>query len=554
MARAGESKMVERKNYTTIATGMALSALACLSTASAGAELVSWQLVTNDCPRLNVDEEIPCGEYGRFYVDMLVPSGDCGFIAEGAEVPPRYVPARGIVSFPSDPIPWELRAASSPDRTSAHRAAPGTHSADPLTLASLEQQAMPTFSPWLAVIDFSGAHGESVRWLAQAIAQQPEAGDVFWLDALTDADEVSDLDVVRQLCAVAERAARQPGLRPIVNMSFGRPLSENDPVGSEPCVHDSLACQIRNISSHLVERDAVLVGSAGMQREWLFPGVLPDVISAGMLDTSAYLADGVQRAVWEMPHRPNAFMPGNSICLRGGWAAPSGASYASAVLSGWFLHALTKRPDLALPAEANYLPERLAGAGCHVLTSSDGRPLTTCSDAVDYLFNGLKGEFGDVCWKTEVATPVRTVLNPASQPQPVAAAALHWSAAVRPTPEGDPCVPCTSSLLALDDLTDTAVIDMGKQSGLQTEDVLDGVYLRLDDAFHLLELSDSDLLAIETGALSELHIAGSYSLLADAGSASLFFSIRNVDEPDCDSPPDGVPACVWLSTPVHRPD
>ncbi|MEO1574600.1 MAG: S8/S53 family peptidase, partial [Pseudomonadota bacterium] len=320
------------------------------ATFSAGATSVDWQLVTNTCPRLNTDAEISCGRYGRFYLDNVPAPSGCSLIVEGSEEPPRYFPVRNVVEFPVDPVPWEQRNASTHAAAEAEVLSQGAASQGIATQAP-SSGALGSFvrrpeEPWLTVIDFSGAHGESVRWLAEAVAEQPGAADVFWLDTDTDRDEVSDMDVVRQLCAVVDRAAIEPWRRPVINLSFGRPIADTDPVGNKPCVADRLACQIRRITQHIAARHGVVVASAGVQREWLFPAALPEVIGSGMLDTSAYLSDGVRRAAWEMPvePKPDALAPGNSLCLRGGWAAPSGASYATAVLSGWFLQALTERP------------------------------------------------------------------------------------------------------------------------------------------------------------------------------------------------------------------
>ncbi len=528
---------------------------ALLLCAAAGAAPVSWQLVTNDCPRLNVAAEIPCGRYGRFYLDNVTPPASCGFIGEGSETPPRYFPVRGIQEFPAEPAPWGRPTDDAPV-TGVGTPAGSNAAAGALLPAALGHMVRRPAQPWLAIIDFSGAHGESVRWLAEAVAERPGTAETFWLDAQTDRDEVSDLDVVRQLCAVVERTAQQPELRPVINMSFGRPLASTDPVSGVPCGTNNLACQIKTITQHVVARHGVVVASAGVQRQWLFPGVLDEVISAGMLDTSAYLADGVRRAAWEMPVEPGApttLMPGNSLCLRGGWAAPSGASYATAVMSGWLLQALTQRPGLPLPPDAGYAPLRQAQTGCHILADANGRELTACAATTDFMFTGLHGAFAGVCWAgSEMPKPVHTALGTIAQAQPVLAAAVEWQALVRPTPEGDPCVPCTSSNLAASALADTAVIAMGKQSGLQTQDILQGVFLRLDDGFYEVQLDAAQLQAVHAGGVSELHIAGAFGALVDAESASLFFSVRDAAAQNCDVPADAPPACVWLSTPVHR--
>ncbi|MFK7885263.1 MAG: S8 family serine peptidase [Gammaproteobacteria bacterium] len=531
-------------HFTPKLTPLRGAAAALCVTLCAGAQGdVTWQLYDRQCALDNVEEQFACGNYGRFYLNGASPTESCDVIAEGSDNSLPYFAVRNVEPFPSVPVvPAGQRAA--------------TASATALTqhpLQLIDQTPFPSAIPWLAMIDFAGAHGNSVHWLAQAVAGSGIASRTILLD---DPDQnpdgnVTDLDVLRSLCQVANVAQRAPHLRPVVNMSFGRPIADTDPVNTMTCSGPQFSCQILRVTQHLAQRDALLVAAGGKQRETLFPAALETVIAAGQLDPSEFVLTKNAQATWEMPAGTNALMPGNGLCIRGGWSAPSGASYASAFLAGWLAFAASDNPGFDLHTGV-LQPIHSPARNCHVLGTDSGGELSACNAYVEEVFQGIGGQYQSGCWSNPIDLSAHVALGTPTVEQPEAVGAVTWNAQVRPAPEGDPCVPCTGSNFARNapdtgDLT----INLASTLPMRPNLAIESVHVRVDALFYPLLASADVLSALHAGQVDELVLKNAAPLVTQAGSASLFFQLRDTSAASCSDLVDGEAGCAWMATHIH---
>ena len=177
----------------------------------AHAEEVRWFRYTSCDPGLSSFStqqqqdpfRVACGALGTYYFGPgdFESSGSCSSASHGDEVPALYLSQDDPRFLPSGAEWFPCKSGGCFGRRS---------------------------QPWVAVVDWNQGHGWSVAGLIREVAGSGVDLVLFPLErtsGLAAADGVSDLDVLIQLCAVAEAAYQAPQDLPLaVNMSFGRLL------------------------------------------------------------------------------------------------------------------------------------------------------------------------------------------------------------------------------------------------------------------------------------------------------------------------------------------
>lgn len=535
---------------------------------------VSWALFEPECRQQNAQLEVPCGDYGVFQFVSVDPADQCDAVTGGDEVPPTYgEPATpgDITVTPVDPdqVLYESLWQSVPTGASSGDRLPSIASGAALqpgdeqgayafglsTGAPLAPPGPAPYDPaepleWLGVIDYSGTHGISTSWLADKISGR--AIETF-LGILDDpafeplGPAVGDFHVLAKLCQLTDFVDNGGDPPRVMNMSFGRSAREvdrDDPDnvvdGQQGCDESVASCQIAMVISHLTERGVTFVAAAGNHQELLFPAILKNVVSAGMLDLNRFLDDKIVEGEWETPPNVDALTMGSHLCLRH-WAAPSGASYASAVLAGWLYEVLRVHPEIQRHGDGIlWAPSWSDDDRCYRL--SDGQNLYgPCNPYIQTLFAGLLGGNEESCWSV-ASLPAFELDEPGDPHGPPALPSLdEWSEETLPTPESDPCLPCVG-LVSGNDL----VIDFSSSVGLPTGIYLDAVTLRVGGDYYPLSLMPGELQAIEEGTLSVLQLSG-WGWLAGLGEKMSLVYHQKVESGGLCLLPG---SCYWTSTNV----
>ena len=268
-----------------------------------------------------------------------------------------------------------------------------------------------------------------------------------------------------------------------------------------------------------------------------------------MLDLNALFNGGVAERAWETPIDAEALIPGNAICL-GGLALPAGSSFSAAILTGWAFNALADDATVTTIGDGPWTPAWEPNLGCWVLRQGS-RAFRTCNSHINELFASLNNP-QNACWNSDqpriVSAPALGI--PVVEP---ALPSLEWySATTHPTPESDPCVPCSGWDLAggsrgVDDLT----INLSQSGTLPAGSQLDTVFLRVDDDYYPVELPPEALGGIQRGDLTALRITSALTVMTPQSSLSLWYRLRP-DELDgsCESS-GGASSCFWTSTPIR---
>lgn len=499
-----------------------LSGLALAAGATLGAESVDWALHERSCgDEVVAEDTIACGELGVLHFGIEEESG-CPRLAGGEEVPPLYpAPTTDLAAPPAE---WEDGDGGPPTDPDA---------------------------PWIALVDWRGWHGASVRTLARQMAVGAVSSRFYALDdpALPFlGDTIGDGHVLAQLCRVAEdRAARDEPLL-AVNMSFGRRRADGDPEGAD-CEPDSLACQIARVLAHLRGEGATPIAAGGNHARFLFPAVLDDAIATGALDLVDYV-----RPQWESPIGVDALLPGNALCVAGR-AAPAGSSYATALFTGWYAMAAVADPGID-PFAGSWRPSWSQELECPRLMQ-DGTPRGPCNPALEEVLAGiLYGGEASGCW-SEPGTGGRPLLTtsllPAELPPPVPSLD-HWVARQhRPAPESDPCIPCVGYDFAAKGPADPPrpaeiLIALSATAGMDETVHVDRVLFRTGGTFRPLGLDPLDLLLLARGALGGISLGGLEDLPQILHQPSLIYVLKTDPAADCDDPANT--ACYWTSTPL----
>jgi hypothetical protein len=519
-----------------------LAVLALTTAAHAQLPETQWSLYESTCSGGAAEVEITCGSYGRFLVGTTQ-APPCEPIVTSSEPIPGYPPHHTVHVFPIDakrlkeitprraPTPQSFTTSKS----GATKLAGGTGGASPAPL-----------DRWIAVIDFDSAHGESTTWLAGRVAGPSVTAALAPLDepALQPLGPVNDLHLLARLCELVE-IVESGALPPptTINMSFGRLKRDSDPTSTD-CPVQSSACQVAQLVHRLKVRGSTFVAAAGNHGAELFPASLEEVTSAGMLDANAFVRGAAIRPAWETPPTADAWIPGNALCLRG-WSAPAGSSYSSAMLAGWLVEALGHPDVLAGLPSGSMAPAWNATKGCWSL-GQGGQSTPWCNGAITSIFLGLTGAVPTQC-PTTFAEPTaeapsygRTIT-----PSPLPSIDTYGDP-THPTPESDPCVPCTGVLVVGGTDDGELHLDLSHSGPLPDDITFDEVDLRVGDQFHPLDLTEEQLQLLRTGGLATLVVPDAGLLIPPGASLSLWYRMSGGGAPHCE---EGT-ICFWSSTPL----
>lgn len=453
-----------------------------------------WRVYPTHCS-LSSDSQrvvVPCGDFGKVvFGPAISPPPNCPLIAQGNEPGEHDLyapPATRNSTFPGQFTP-----------------------------------APPKSGPAgkVAIIDFSGAHGRSVRWLAGAIAGDVNDTSLFELDGPERqflGRKVSDSHVLATTCALAEKIrAAGPRVPATINLSFGRYAQPFDATSAQ-CSSSRTSCQIAKLLDHLTQRGSLVVAAGGNHGLTLFPAVIDVVAKSGMLDVFQLIkTDGVAPAR-ETATKQTALMAGNALCIAH-WPAAPGSSYSSATFAGW-VAGLNAGADTGQSLTyQQWWPERKQADSCWQLVGSGGTRYG-CNDQVDAIFVGLSGGYENDCWRSPTITQVELVhATPTHTPvDPTTPSFDAWTAQqMNPTPATDPCVPCIGGNVGT-----SFHINMS-QSGRNQIGVLQSVTLQSGNNNFLLPLNPQQMNAINTGTIGTLVLVGWAGLVPPVPQPSLRF-------------------------------
>ncbi|HKQ61018.1 MAG TPA: S8/S53 family peptidase [Candidatus Polarisedimenticolaceae bacterium] len=527
---------------------------ACASAfAPAWCDPVDWVLYDRTCVDGSAQLEIPCGDYGVFHMVGVV-AGTCPTRASGVEESHLYAAPPHGHAFPvAAPLLRQLGTPHETESTGELAVVPsGRREGGPAPRFIVgpgpppPQPPPPTPRPWLAMVDFTGAHGDSTTWLASEIAG--DGVDTFLSD-LDDpqlaplGDRVGDFHVLSKLCEVAEKVDHSPLDPPlIVNMSFGRAVfASTDPTSAAGCNPASAPCQIAQVLARLRQQGSVLVAAAGNQQQLLFPASLDDVMAVGMQDLNRFLFNAQPRAAWETPTGVNAWMPGNALCLDA-WAIPAGSSYSSAVFAGWLVELRQDYPTVDPLVGPTWMPRWSTQSQCVVLAQATVLS-TECNPTINLMFAGLVDGYDTLCWSPQ-PTVSETVPPPGTPQAPTTLPTFEqWVAGVHREPESDPCVPCVGKIAPGGvDLN----LDVSAAQPLPSGTYIDSLSLRVTTNYYPLTVTSAQLSALAAATLDQLVLSQAGSLVAPGQSVSLYYRLKNDPNWSCNVPNN----CYWRSTPV----
>ena len=506
--------------------------------APCAAEVNNWHLYPASCQGGVAALEIPCGSIGRYLVNEQTSPPSCIETRNGGPGGGLYPPERtGVIFHTRAPrLGEELVALSS-----TKRKGPGLKAIVPG--ASLD---------WIPVLDFDNGHGDSTTWVVDQVAGPDVSAKLVPLDRPGWAvlgDDVGDFHVLAAVCAVAEAVLHGNVAMPrAVNMSFGRHKHSEDPDSAADCPSppalQTAACEIARAVAQLTQQGTRFVSAAGNHGAPLFPGSLDEVISAGMLDLTRFFDDGRTVPAWETPPDADALIPGNALCL-GSWAAPAGSSYSSAMLAGWIAR-LVKTQSPLLTQVGTWVPVYNSSPSKQCWTLGKAPTASAyCNATITSMFNALSGRSAP-CWNAETEPRVTVQgLTPSSPMEDIDPQDAHVFFAAHPTPESDPCVPC-SGYVQINGPTTDLRIDVSQSQPLPQDVHLDEVALRIDDQYIALDLIPSDRLKMEEGDLAELVVPGVGPLVEPDVSISLWYRMFEAGNNACADRE----SCFWSSTPV----
>jgi hypothetical protein len=516
----------------------------------AGGQEVSWSVHDRQCAlAVTAALRVPCGSYGVLGF-AVTDDGGCTAAAQGSETPRPYPhPAGGV-------------AGGLAPRRDAFPTWGGGPPQGGVVQGPLESLPAPP-PPWVAVIDWADAHGESVMGLIELLAAGAAAATLYALDGPDLAplgEPVGDAHVLARLCAVAEEAEVVRGRSPLtLNLSFGRLPQEGDPASAASCDASRLACQIAKLLAHLRGLGTVPVAAAGNHQSLLFPAAVAEALAAAPLDVSWFLASQLAAAVWQAPAAVDVVLPGHAVCVEGA-VVPAGSSYASAFFSGWYAFVAAAQPPLE-PFGGVWSPAWSAAHGCYVLGQA-GELYGPCNPGLGPAVAGIVLGSASGCWEEPGASgkPVVVVPGPgAPVAKPPAPSFDHWASRQQhPAPESDPCIPCvgggasTALASAPEAAPDDLLLNLSSSAVLPSEAHLERVYFRLEEAFYPLDLSPADLDALTRGEVGGLLLEGFGSLLPALKQPSLFYLVSADPAVSCTAHP-AEPACFWTSTPIFVP-
>lgn len=478
-----------------------LAGLLALLPSSVQAQSIDWYLLPTSCtqPDPGAVLVVSCGGHGIFQFGGVAPGTvNCEPQASGIQLlEGRFYPrpAERISLFP------------------------GTFSGSPPTVPLGK----------VVVLDFTGEHGKSVRWLAGSLAGNVDDTSFFALDdphLAALGSEVNDLHVLATVCTVENILATAPGIAPsVINMSFGRFPASTDPVSAGACSASSAACQIAKVIKRLADRGSLPVVAGGNHKVRLFPATLDGLVWSGMVDTKYLLKTNLTAAAWETPPSPQALLPGAAFCVDH-WSAAPGSSYSTGMLAGWIAGL-----NLSADVKKNFVrrkwhTERTAPRNCWELVDDLGKKYG-CNKQAEEVFKGLDGKYASDCWVSATNVSTETTGGappiPSIVPQPVDLPSFdEWfSGQINPTPAADPCVPCVGKYAGVDFQINFS------QSGVLPGSGFSSIQLQTGSALYTIPLSQTQLQQIAQGQVGTLVLQGWSPAIPSWPQPSLKFTVDN---------------------------
>lgn len=518
-----------RSCCASISTLVFVGLFTALLTAPAEAQEVQWYRFSGCDPGLSSfsgqQQEEPvrfaCGALGTYYFgdSGLEVSSSCTSTTHGAEEPALYLSQEDPRFLPSASEWFPCKYGGCFGRRA---------------------------QPWVAVVDWNQGHGWSVAGLIREVAGTTVDLELFPLDqssGVTAQSGVSDLAVLQQLCAVAERAWQYPQDLPLaVNMSFGRLLdpavSESSSLAGETALQD----EVGRVLDHLANLGIQLLAAAGNHAQLLFPASHQRVMSAGAVDIEHWGSTGLAQRAWETPSATDTLLPGYGLYLETAttgvyWPVPPGSSYSSALATGWIAGYLadqgmsSSQLGLHSGSQLGFVPN----SNSYLLTL-DGQTLSGSDLAgASALIKRALEHPAAVCGSLASA-PWSVTPNTVTPTLPTSSAAELAADTNLPLPNTRPCVPCHGRT------HDNGLeVDFSHSAGLPTTWNLDALYLRVGTAYY--QVTDTGWLSdFADGDLDHVFFAGLGTLPAGT-SVALVYSL------DLQAP-DG----FWDATPIHMHD
>lgn len=519
---------------------LALACVLAATTAAGHAQEVHWARIGNECRGLvmlpDSAELFGCGAYGAFLIGGPASEFDivpgCS-VAGGIAVPARY--HRETADLSASPSGWTPCAEGS----------------------CFQEPGAAERQPWVAVLDWDDGHGWSVGETLLVASDRRVGASLFDLTGARArlpplGPRVTDVDVLVQLCAVAELAYVEPESKPVaVNMSFGR--IPEDPSGCD----GPIACEVGGVLDHLYgDLDVVPVAAAGNHGELLFPAAQPAVLSAGALELASFGEEGWAVPSTETPPGVEALVAGYGLFLEDPksigdlYPLPAGSTYAAALMAGWIAGVSSQGADFrgrGLDTSGRWQP--VAVRGGYGLAFNG----VLISDSVLSGPGGIIGRATGVklepsCWTAAPeARRAVEIGSPVSALPDLSVADLD--ADHGPLPGSRPCIPCQGDeppppppkdlLAAGGDL----LLNLQASLPLPADLVLHQVYLRAGSRVYQLvplagtpaELHDD----LGAGRLEQLLIVGLTGVVGPQEQLSLVLTMSYADSPE-----------VWDSVPI----
>ncbi|MDY7092019.1 MAG: S8/S53 family peptidase [Acidobacteriota bacterium] len=398
--------------------------------------------------------------------------------------------------------------------------------------------------PWAAVIDWNQGHGWSVAGTLSAVAGSGLDLMLYPLDAggsTFDTKGASDLDVLVQLCAVAEYVHQNPSDPPlVVNMSFGRLYDSGISSLFQSRGQVALQDEIHTVLGHLQSQLGIhLVAAAGNHGRLLFPASDSYVMAVGGMDIEEYVDAGTVSKALQAPTAAQALLPAYGLYLKEGtastyWPVPPGSSYASAFASGWlggFMADQSLRPsNISLTPSSTLEPVKVSTDYLLVLDSQtlSGSDLPGAAEVAAPVLEHVSS----VC-NASTLTTVTTSVSSVTPSLPTSSSADLAGSNNLPLPNTRPCVPCHGY-----QDTPGLRIKLPESEGFPSGQTLAALLLRVGSSYY--EITDTSVISdFEDGLIDEL-------LLTGVGSISTGTSVELVYELSLTSY-----GSFWDSTPVH---
>jgi hypothetical protein len=213
------------------------------------------------------------------------------------------------------------------------------------------------------------------------------------------------------------------------------------------------------------------------------------------------------------------------------------------MLAGWLVEPLTSGTFRTL-GTGPLRPALHPTKGCWALTG--GAKYTSCNARITSLIGGLTGAIPTPCDLADTGPDVTTPsLGRGRPPDAIQSIDAH-GAPTHPTPESDPCVPCSGVVLLAGDGGSDLALDLSKSGPLPDGVLFDEVDLRVEGTIIPLPLTAVDLELMRRGELAQITIPDAGIMITPESSLSLWYRLREDATPACGAGQD----CFWSATPL----